>query len=1397
MSHTTTEKSLKTEPRDNLRLRAEKFLTAESGEFDRISPADVKNLVLELKMRQVRLEMQNEELQQAQETITQSRDRYADLYDFAPVGYFTLDRKGKIVEVNLAGARLLGAEPDRLVNQSSFRWVAPESREVCRSHYRKVFASQGPQTCEVKLRGRGGPPFYAALETVAVPGEAGTVLLCRTAMSDVTLRKQAEFDLKLKERLLDGASDSIFLHDLAGQFIYVNEAACRDRGYERQELQGQDVWGLIAPDYATTREKLLQDLLAQGDMTFESAHVRKDGSVMPVEIHARIIDLGERRLVLSVARDISERQRASQENARLASFPQLNPNPVLEVDNAGNITFANPATLETARKLGLQDEKPFLPPDLNEILQAIAAKGAMQFYREVEVKGTVFAVHIYFAPQFQVARLFLLDITDRKRAEAEVKLNEARLASLLRISQFSSTSVQELLDYALDEAIALTGSRIGYIYFYDETTQQFTLNTWSKDVLPACSVVAPQTIYQLEKTGLWGEAVRQAGPVVVNDFQLPHPLKKGCPPGHAKLDKFLTVPIFFQGRIVAVAAVANKPTDYDGADVKQLTLMMEVVWRIVERQRAMDALLLAAAKWRTTFDAIGDAVGLMDQEGNILQCNQAMADLVGKPFAEIIGRRCWEVVHGTNGAIADCPMIRMRQSHQREELVRPVGDNWFKVTVDPILDAAGNLTGAVHLIADITHAKRTEEKLLHSLGAAIQRQTEITGLLEASRIVLSETSFEAAVKDIYTLCKSLTGATAGYVALFTADGLEEQMIASDPGGLPDVVAAALPRLRREMGGEAYPLNRPFWHNDLAHSKWTGLPPAGPSGLDNVLFTPLQVKGKTVGVMAMFNKIGGFSEPDANLAAGFTEFAAIALVNMRARQALSQSEEKYRLLVNQVPAVVFKGYADWSVDFFDQKVEALTGYSPEDFNTRKLKWKDLILPDDLIDGKRKFIETGKVDKSCEWEYRIRKKDGEIRWIQDLAQIFTNSAGKIDYVNGILFDITDRKQGEERLQRTSRALKALSACNQALVHATQEKGFLTDVCEVIVREGGYPLVWVGYAQPDKMKSVVPIASAGVEAEHPEWIGLTWGKGERGRGPGGMAIKTGKIQVARDILHDPALAPWHEEWRRRDFKAIIALPLIVEGKAIGILDISAQDREAFDPEEVRLLEELAGGVSFGIWSLRNDRERLRAEAEVQHSLEKLKKALDGTVLAVAKTVEMRDPYTAGHQWQVAELAGAIAQEMEFSAERVEGMRVLGCLHDIGKIAIPAEILSKPGRLSPMEFTLIKDHPRVGYEIIKDIDFPFPLAEGILQHHERLNGSGYPQGISGPDIIPEAKILAVADVVEAMASHRPYRRSLGLDQALEEISRNRGILYDPEVVDICLKLFHEKGFSFSPQQH
>lgn len=200
-----------------------------------------------------------------------------------------------------------------------------------------------------------------------------------------------------------------------------------------------------------------------------------------------------------------------------------------------------------------------------------------------------------------------------------------------------------------------------------------------------------------------------------------------------------------------------------------------------------------------------------------------------------------------------------------------------------------------------------------------------------------------------------------------------------------------------------------------------------------------------------------------------------------------------------------------------------------------------------------------------------------------------------------------------------------------------------------------------------------------------------------------------------------------------------------------------------------------------------------ERKQNFEKIRKALDATVRAMAATVETRDPYTAGHQQRVAHLAQAIAAEMKLDEEQIEGIRIAGLIHDIGKIAVPAEILTKPGKLTPLEYNLVKIHPQSGYDILKDIDFPWPVADAVFQHHERLDGSGYPQGIKSDSIILQARILAVADVVEAIASHRPYRPARGIEAAIEEIYKNSAILYDKDVVEACVKLIREKNYELA----
>jgi len=208
--------------------------------------------------------------------------------------------------------------------------------------------------------------------------------------------------------------------------------------------------------------------------------------------------------------------------------------------------------------------------------------------------------------------------------------------------------------------------------------------------------------------------------------------------------------------------------------------------------------------------------------------------------------------------------------------------------------------------------------------------------------------------------------------------------------------------------------------------------------------------------------------------------------------------------------------------------------------------------------------------------------------------------------------------------------------------------------------------------------------------------------------------------------------------------------------------------------------------------EKEHKRAEEELKETLEKLRRTMKGTIYAMALTVEMRDPYTAGHQRNVANLAWAIAREMGLSEGEIEGIHLAAAIHDVGRTSIPAEILSKPSSLTDIEFLMVKRHPQVGYDILKMVEFPWPIAQIVLQHHERMDGSGYPQGLSGKDIVLGARILAVADVVEAMASHRPYRPAHGVNKALEEISQNRDTLYDASVADACIRLFRKEEFTF-----
>lgn len=390
---------------------------------------------------------------------------------------------------------------------------------------------------------------------------------------------------------------------------------------------------------------------------------------------------------------------------------------------------------------------------------------------------------------------------------------------------------------------------------------------------------------------------------------------------------------------------------------------------------------------------------------------------------------------------------------------------------------------------------------------------------------------------------------------------------------------------------------------------------------------------------------------------------------------------------------------------------------------------------------------------------------------------------DLLRIYMLDITGRTASEARLRRLNHLLLTIRNINEYLLVAESEEALYRFVCEALKGFEGIVGVVIATKQADCV--LKPVAWAGFSEEMIAAQHIRWDESALGGGVMGVAVREGRPVVAADIENDARYFPWQETVRTWQLKSAAAVPLIATGETMGVLAIYSGQHNTFDEELSSFLVGAANDVAIGVRSLRLD-------YNLHVTLDHLRSSMNSTVEAIASMVELRDPYTAGHERRVAQLACAIGREMHLPERQVEGLRVIGYLHDIGKIAVPAEILSKPAKLTSIELLLVREHAKTGYDILKNLEFPWPVAQAVLQHHERLDGSGYPQGLKGPEIILEARILMVADVVEAMASHRPYRAAIGLEVALAEIVANRSKIYDERVVDACTRLFVGQGFKF-----
>ncbi len=508
----------------------------------------------------------------------------------------------------------------------------------------------------------------------------------------------------------------------------------------------------------------------------------------------------------------------------------------------------------------------------------------------------------------------------------------------------------------------------------------------------------------------------------------------------------------------------------------------------------------------------------------------------------------------------------------------------------------------------------------------------------------------------------------------------------------------------------------------------------------------------------------------------------------AQEAHQKAEQEYREIFEYAPEGIFRSAPDGKLLTINPAGAKILGLESTEEAYQLGNWAATLLvdPHDAEVAVEMVEKMGEIDR---YPLRMRRPDGAPVWIAVSMRKIPGPDGKTLYYQGFMEDITEQKALELDLSAKVRELRVLSEMNNALLHAKTEEELLTEYCRIVVEVGGYRMAWVGFAEEGPEKRVIPVAHYGHEDGYLKLLNLTWANTKRGQGPTGRCIRTGEISASRDVAKDPMMKPWREEALKRGYMSAIAIPFRqFEGERACLMAYGVRVSRWSDAER-RLMNQVASALGFGITTLRTALAKARYQESLSVSLEQ-------TIEVIAETVDQRDPYTAGHQRRVADLCVAIARKLGLSSKETQGLRLAAGIHDLGKIGIPAEILANPGRLTENQYNLLKEHVQLGYEIVKNVQFPWPIAQMILQHHERLDGSGYPQGLKADEILLESRILAVADVVEAMSSHRPYRASRGIDEALDEVESQSGTLYDPETVDACVNLFRREGYRFPPLQ-
>jgi PAS domain S-box-containing protein len=720
----------------------------------------------------------------------------------------------------------------------------------------------------------------------------------------------------------------------------------------------------------------------------------------------------------------------------------------------------------------------------------------------------------------------------------------------------------------------------------------------------------------------------------------------------------------------------------------------------------------SAEHYRTLFNEILDGICLADAEtGIIIDCNQALAALVCRERAELIGRPQTILHQPQDDKEVFSSTFKQHLTDKQEQLlethvITKTGDIREVEIKANFMNLQGRkvLQGIFH---DITEHKQAEEALreseqrLHSIVDGSPIPAFVIG--NDHRVI----HWNKALEEMSRIkSEEIVGTRQQWKAFYN----EERPCMADL--LVDEAVELVPQ----------------WYS----GKYIKSPLIKGAYEATDFFPALGEEGKWLRFTAAAIR------DSKRMLIGAVETLEDMTEYKRVEEELRESEELFRSYLENAPDGVYMNDLEGTFLYGNRKCEEIIGYRREELIGKNFLELN-ILSENSLDKAVQLVQANMEGKSTgPDEIDLINKEGRLMPVEITTSVVQRKDQRI--VLSFARDITERKQAEEALRESEqRFMDVLYSSPDAVLLIDGEK--FVDCNEATAR-------MLGYADRNEFLKT-----------HPSELS-----------PPTQPDGRSSFEKANEMMRAALEKGFHQfEWEHR--------------RANG---------EDF-PVEVSLISIVHHGKNVIHCMWRELTERKQAEQKLQNTLDSLRKAVGTTIQVMVSAVETRDPYTAGHQLRSSELASAIATEMGLPHEKIDGIRMAGSIHDIGKLSIPAEILSKPTKLSEIEFSLIKEHSRSGYEMLKYVESPWPLAEIVYQHHERMDGSGYPRNLKGEEIIMEARIMTVADVVEAMASHRPYRPGLGIDAALEEIEKNKGTFYDNAVADACLRLFREKGFKLT----